>query len=60
MRDELAQDILTARLRANAERRNGDELAGRAWDAEADDIERRMLILEQRAEWDLLADNRHG
>ena len=57
---DLSQDILTARLRANLERRNGDELAGRAWDAEADDIERRMLILEQRAEWDLLADNRHG
>ena len=60
MREQLAQDILTARMRANLERRNGDELAGRSWDAEADDLEHRLLLLEQRAEWDALADNRHG
>ena len=60
MREQLAQDILTARMRANLERRNGDELAGRSGDAEADDLEHRLILLEQRAEWDALADNRHG
>ena len=51
---DLSQDILTARLRANLERRNGEELAGQAWDAEADDLERRMLLSECRNQWDIL------
>ena len=50
----IVQDILTARLRANLERHNDNPLAGQAWDAEADDLERRMLLMERAAEWDIL------
>jgi hypothetical protein len=59
MREQLCQDILTARLRANAERRDNPVQAA-AWDAEADDLERRLILMEKRGEWDILADNRHG
>ena len=50
----IVQDILTARLRANLERRNGDSQAGQAWDAEADALEHRMLLMERASEWDIL------
>ena len=50
----LVQDILTARLRANLERRNGDPLAGQSWDAEADALEHRLLLMERTSEWDIL------
>jgi hypothetical protein len=49
-----AQDILTARLRANLERRNGNEVAGQAWDAEADELEHRMILAANRDQWDAM------
>ena len=43
---QLHQDILMARLRACAERRNGDTLSGQAWDAEAAALEHRLILLD--------------
>ena len=54
MREQLAQDILTARMRANLERRNDNPLAGQAWDAEADALEHQLLLMERASEWDVL------
>lgn len=49
MAHDLEQDILTCRLRACAERRNGNTTDGQAWDAEADDLERRLIALQGKA-----------
>ena len=56
----LEQDILTARIRANAERRVGNHVEALAWDAEAEALTDRLITLSRRADWNLLADNRHG
>jgi hypothetical protein len=43
----LELDLQTCRLRAVAERRAGNDLEAAAWDAEADAIERRIILLAQ-------------
>ena len=43
----LQLDAQQYRLRANAERRAGNDLEAAAWDAEADALEHRIILLAQ-------------
>lgn len=56
----LEQDILTARMRANAERRVGNHHEAAAWDNEAETLTDRLVALSRRNDWAALVDNRHG
>ena len=56
----LEQDILQARIRANAERRVGNDVEAAAWDQEAETLTDRLILLSRRADWNTLVDNRHG
>ena len=56
----LEQDILTARMRANAERRVGNHAEAAAWDVEAETLTDRLVAMSRRNDWAALVDNRHG
>ena len=45
----LQQDVQTYRLRAVAERRAGNQNEAAAWDAEADALEHRIILMASHA-----------